>query len=657
MKKIIFLLLFTCITFFTYAQRTVNGYVYDEAKMPLIGANVIEKGTDNGITTDFDGFFELELTKDEATLVVSYTGYEEKEIKVKKSDAELKIELKADKTSLSEVVISSYGTEKESRSKERKKKDRKYKESIFSGRASSAPASMEAPKMSPPPPPPPPTMTVPTDMADDIMPDVIVEEAYSFDAAAGAVGGKGGSSKAPAAGKLTAGILNDFSKWELWQDIQESELKTWQTTWGVRPWDRFTVQLSTRNAYPIVDAQVELMDGKESIWRSRTDNTGKAELWAQLYQLEETDLGNYKIKVTYKGKEHWIEDAKPFHEGINTKVVNEKCDIPDVVDINFVVDATGSMGDEIEYLKSELNDVIARSKKNLEDVELRLGSVFYRDHGDAYVTRKSHFSTDVNKVMNFIKAQGAAGGGDGPEAIEEALDEALDNMNWSENATARLLFLVLDAPPHQNKEIKERIQKQMLRASEMGVRIIPVACSGTDRSNEFLMRSFCLTTNGSYIYLTDDSGIGGSHLEPITDERKVNKLNDMLVEIIKNFATTVSCDEQIAESFSEEVSDTSQVEMVVAKTGQDPTEIIKETVFSWKYYPNPSSGDLWVDLDGELDYLYLMDGAGKLLERYAINSNNLQLDLNKYPSGMYYLKGFGENDNEVSGKVILIRNE
>ncbi len=65
------------------------------------------------------------------------------------------------------------------------------------------------------------------------------------------------------------------------------------------------------------------------------------------------------------------------------------------VDVLFVVDATGSMGDEIEYLKSELSDVTRRVKEENSAVDLRMGAVFYRDEGDEYLTKVSAFSSSI----------------------------------------------------------------------------------------------------------------------------------------------------------------------------------------------------------------------------------------------------------------------
>ena len=82
MKKLftIMLLLATSVIF---AQGKLTGTITDpETNMPLPGANVMEAGTSNGTTTDFDGVFSLEVQNSEGELVISYLGFAKKRVAV-----------------------------------------------------------------------------------------------------------------------------------------------------------------------------------------------------------------------------------------------------------------------------------------------------------------------------------------------------------------------------------------------------------------------------------------------------------------------------------------------------------------------------------------------------------------------------------------------
>ena len=91
-------------------KKMVTGVVVDATGMPVIGANVMEKGTTNGTITDMDGKFSLEVDKD-ATLIFSYIGFAGQEIKVG-NQTSLSITLKEDAEALDEVVVVGFGTQK-----------------------------------------------------------------------------------------------------------------------------------------------------------------------------------------------------------------------------------------------------------------------------------------------------------------------------------------------------------------------------------------------------------------------------------------------------------------------------------------------------------------------------------------------------------------
>jgi len=101
----------------------------------------------------------------------------------------------------------------------------------------------------------------------------------------------------------------------------------------------------------------------------------------------------------------------------------------------------------------------------------------------------------------------------------------------------RLLFLILDAPPHDGQEQISRIHKIVAEAQKKGVRIIPVSASGIDRSTEFFLRFLAVSTNSTYIFITNDSGIGLPHLVPTVGEYTVEYLNNLMVRLITKYGT------------------------------------------------------------------------------------------------------------------------
>ncbi|WP_405383069.1 TonB-dependent receptor [Maribacter sp. LLG6340-A2] len=91
-------------------QYQITGTVSDENGQPLPGASILEKGTTNGVQTNFDGEFVLELESGSATLVVSYLGFSTKEVQVTNKSS-YDVVLTEDASALSEVVVVGYGTQ------------------------------------------------------------------------------------------------------------------------------------------------------------------------------------------------------------------------------------------------------------------------------------------------------------------------------------------------------------------------------------------------------------------------------------------------------------------------------------------------------------------------------------------------------------------
>ncbi|UGU15649.1 TonB-dependent receptor [Sinomicrobium kalidii] len=107
-------ILFMAYTSVSWSQtREISGKVLDDLNAPLPGANVVLKGTQTGVVTDFDGNFKITVTGADAVLVVSYLGFETKEIKVG-SAIDYTIQLTSSSSALDEVVVIGYGAVKRS---------------------------------------------------------------------------------------------------------------------------------------------------------------------------------------------------------------------------------------------------------------------------------------------------------------------------------------------------------------------------------------------------------------------------------------------------------------------------------------------------------------------------------------------------------------
>ena len=344
----------------------------------------------------------------------------------------------------------------------------------------------------------------------------------------------GGQKQSLKAGQITAAEWNDLNNWEFWETLlQTKEFSSMPAYWNYNLSNRIAVHISNAQSENMADMPVELITEEGlTLWRAKTDHKGNVSLWPSLKNQTAYDPKSLSVKV---GDEMFKSLSGYKNGGVNQIVltdngyqsIHEK-----KIDIAFMVDATGSMGDELEFLKAELTDVIAKVKTENELTQINTGTVFYRDQGEAYVTRKSGFTSDIQETVNFIKEQSAEAGGDFPEAVEEALSESVMELQWSSHATARLLFIILDAPPHHGTQINTEINRLIETAAAKGITVIPVTASGIDKETEFLMRYMAIATNGSYVFITNDSGIGNDHLVASVGNYQVEYLNALMVRII-----------------------------------------------------------------------------------------------------------------------------
>ena len=424
----------------------------------------------------------------------------------------------------------------------------------------------------------------------------------------------------PESGQITAGEWNDLHNWKDWMALLEEENYSIMTErYQIYPTRRYSVLVVNENNAVMASVPVKLLDQQgNTIWQTFTDNSGKAELWEGAYGEDAT-----ASTILVKGQK--IDDIVTIDEGSNTVVLSDECYSPDQMDIAFVVDATSSMNDEINYLKSELLDVISRIEATNNDIDFNLGSVFYRDTNDEYLTRAFPFTPDVNELVEFVGNQYSSGGGDKPEAVDAALEEAL-KLNWREDAL-KLIFLVLDAPPHEDEATMDKIRAQVKEAAERGIKLIPITASGIDRNTEFLMKFMAILTNGTYVFITDHSGIGNPHLDPVVEDYEVEKLNDCMVRLIVQYSKSFSCDAEI----------------------KNVNEEMDLTV-----YPNPSSQFINVRTNQIADKIKVYSSNGMVVMTIKPTEKNTRIELGDLVNGIYTVSVI-VGDKVENKQIILLK--
>jgi hypothetical protein len=329
----------------------------------------------------------------------------------------------------------------------------------------------------------------------------------------------------PQAGQLTAGEHDDLLNPELYADyVRRSELAQWIP--GLPSLDTqrvLTVSVKDEAGRPVPFATVELACADGSRLRLSTMADGTATFFPDLDRL------GRKVRLRTAGEE-WRKVTLASRRGGQRVDFTVERQAPAVrkLDLMLAIDTTGSMGDEIRYLQSELAAILDTLRARHRGLDLRVGFVFYRDLGDDYVTATVPMSHDFAAAQAELRARRAGGGGDYPEAMDLAMIRAAGQA-WRPDAVKSLL-LVADAPPHDSNVALTWRAAEHLRAKR--VHIVPVAASGVADKAEYVMRAMAAATQSRYTFLTDDSGIGNAHAAPAIDCYLVTRLDRLLTRVI-----------------------------------------------------------------------------------------------------------------------------
>jgi uncharacterized protein YegL len=206
------------------------------------------------------------------------------------------------------------------------------------------------------------------------------------------------------------------------------------------------------------------------------------------------------------------------------------------LDVLFLIDATGSMADEINELKGNIEAIAAQIEALPAQPDVRFGMVTYRDRGDAYVTQVTDFTPDVHVFAERLAQVQADGGGDYPEDLNEALSEAVHGVEWRVEETVSLVFLVADAPPHLDYGQENHYAVTMREATTRGIKIYPIASSGLDEQGEYVFRQLAQFTGGRFIFLTygpEGPGSIGTQTDLNVSDYTVSALDQLVVSIVE----------------------------------------------------------------------------------------------------------------------------
>jgi uncharacterized protein YegL len=174
----------------------------------------------------------------------------------------------------------------------------------------------------------------------------------------------------------------------------------------------------------------------------------------------------------------------------------------------FVLDTTGSMGGLIDGAKQRIWGIVNEVMQSSAHPSVRVGLVAYRDHGDQYVTQVLPLTNDLDKVYTTLMDYRADGGGDGPEDVRQALSDGVRKAGWSKASsnTAQIVFLVGDAPPHDDYLQEPDTLTTTAEAVRSGMVVNTIQCGGEEQTRQ-VWQSIASRGEGQFFAIAQDGGV------------------------------------------------------------------------------------------------------------------------------------------------------
>ncbi|HEX9952654.1 MAG TPA: carboxypeptidase regulatory-like domain-containing protein, partial [Rubricoccaceae bacterium] len=420
---------------------SLSGTITDAATgAPIAAANVTVIGTALGAQTDAAGRFEFgdvpAGTVDVRVTAVGYTGRVERSVVLRDgAAARLDVRLAAGEV---EVVVADRGAARGT-------------EIRMPG-----PVRAAAPSASPMPPPPPPSAAPMGRAADSGIAGTSVSEAggdavmrrrsesdASVESADVETDDGERSATRPRrmpprsqtrAGVLTAGDIDDGLNWDRFLSYSERAVQRGSSLRDLRLDDRLTLRILDLDGRPVAGARVRIdaEGGRGGGLTTEAGTDGRLALFPR-YDFG-TGTERLQLTVTAPGgrgdaRTETVDVRRLRGDAQRTIRLRTRAQRPQALDLAVVLDVTGSMGDEHRYLTDEFENIVAQARRRYPDADLRFALVAYRDHGDEFVVRRWDFTRSERTMRDRLAQLSAGGGGDTPEAMDEALDALLD-LDW-----------------------------------------------------------------------------------------------------------------------------------------------------------------------------------------------------------------------------------
>ena len=335
---------------------------------------------------------------------------------------------------------------------------------------------------------------------------------------------------------LTAGQVDDNAKFQEYLEYLREHAAEYATPIDVSR--RLFLRVVDGTQRPVAGARVQLYDGQRMLYDGQTVSDGRVLFFPSLVGANQVQGLRAVVSRGNSAVEANINVAGP-KQTISMPDLKDNTG-PVALDLVFLLDATGSMGDEIAEIKATVGSIAQRIEQLPGSSAPRFGLVAFRDLGDDYVTRHWDFTSDIGQFAANLSNVSAGGGGDIPESVNAGLHDAINLPGWADNSTGqhlRMIVLVGDAPPHLDYPNDYAYPELLQQAVAQGIKIFPIGASNLDSGGEYIFRQFAQFTQGQFVFLTYANGVSGapgaSTTHDVPSDFTVQNLDSLVVRLVQ----------------------------------------------------------------------------------------------------------------------------
>lgn len=345
----------------------------------------------------------------------------------------------------------------------------------------------------------------------------------------------------PSASGLKAGFSDDNAQFGYFVDFLKKYGDVTHFAYDIS--ERITLRVVDSAGKPVANARVVVKAGAKQLAGGLTHSDGVYRVYPAALG---TDAKMYDVGVDYGSLSARTRVDRAGARQVEIRLPGAR-NIPDPLplDVLFVMDTTGSMGEEIARLKTTIEIIHANLSALKPRPLLRFGFVLYKDRGDEYITRIEPFTADLDRFQAALRPVTASGGGDGPEDLESALDDAVNAMDWNKDGL-RLAFVITDAEAHLDYNREYTYIHAATDARDKAIKMYTIGTGGLPLEGEYLLRQVSQLSDARYIFLTYgergemEGGKEGSVSHHTGSNYQTDKLEAIIIRFVKEEVSNLS---------------------------------------------------------------------------------------------------------------------